>query len=284
MDSAEFLIAQITDPHIGTTLATGANDNITRLDLVLCHLSTMRRRPDLLVVTGDLADRAEAECYGVLRERLERCGMPFHVCLGNRDNRALARAAFAPALVGFFHYVTAAGPLRLIMLDTLEEGRHGGAFCSAREEWLRARLAEEPDRPTLIALHHPPIDSGIDWVTTDPAEPWVGRLDSALAGREHVVALLAGHFHRAIAAGRKGLPVVVCPSVAAPITLDLARLDPAAPDLREFVTDGPPGYALHLWRAGSLTSHFGFVEDNPALARFDDRLQPVVAARFAERP
>src|SRR3546814_16483896 len=68
------------------------------------------------------------------------------------------------------------GPLRFIILDTLEEGRHGGAFCDVRARWLADRVAEALDRPTVIVLHHPPIDTGIEWMTTGLNEPWeIGR-------------------------------------------------------------------------------------------------------------
>jgi 3',5'-cyclic AMP phosphodiesterase CpdA len=191
---------------------------------------------------------------------------------------------FGGAADGFFHAAVDAGPLRLIMLDTREEGRHGGAFCEVRAAWLRARLAEAPGRPTLVALHHPPFDTGIDWLTTAPAEPWLARLDAALAGQRQVIALVAGHVHRPIASSRNGIPVLVCPSVAAPLTLDLAPLDPQRPDGRALIVDGPPGYALHLWRDGTLTTHFDVVADGAVLARFDEAIQPFIRSLFAERP
>jgi 3',5'-cyclic AMP phosphodiesterase CpdA len=284
MVADELIIAQISDTHIGSVLASGAEDNLGRLDRVLDHLSCMARQPDILLVTGDLADQDAEAPYRMLQQRLERCPIPGYVCLGNHDTRRPARQVFGGGDSGFFHYVLEAGPLRLIVLDTLEEGRHGGAFCEARSAWLRDRLAEAPDRPTLIALHHPPIDSNIDWVTTSPAEPWVARLDLALAGQPQVIALVAGHIHHPIAASRNGMAVLVCPSVAAPVTLDLAPLDPHAPDGRALVADGPPGYALHLWRDGVLTTHVDFVQEQPVLARFDQLMQPTILARFAERP
>jgi 3',5'-cyclic AMP phosphodiesterase CpdA len=284
MAADQLLIAQISDTHIGSILAGGTADNLARLDHVLDHLSGMTRRPDMLLVTGDLADQKAEEPYRMLRERLDRCPFPAHVCLGNHDTRRSARQIFPGGDGDFFHYVLNAGPLRLIVLDTLEEGRHGGAFCEARSAWLRDRLTEAPDRATLIALHHPPIDTGIDWLTTSPDEPWVARLDTALAGQRQVIALVAGHVHRPIAASRNGIPIRVCPSVAPPLRLDLAPLDPQAPDGRVLVADGPPGYALHLWRDGVLITHVDFVQELPVLARFDQRIQPPIQAIFAERP
>jgi 3',5'-cyclic AMP phosphodiesterase CpdA len=280
----ELLVAQVTDTHIGSADERPAGVNLERLDRVLNRLSALARRPDILLVTGDLADRDEEAPYRLLKERLERCPFPAHVAIGNHDSREAARAVFGGGDVPFFHYVVDAGPLRLIMLDTVEPGRHGGAFCEVRSAWLRNRLAEAPERPTLVALHHPPFATGIDWLTTAPGEPWVARLEAALTGRRQVVALVAGHVHRTIAASLSGIPVLVCPPVAAPLALDLAPLDPERPDGRPLVVDGPPGYTLHLWHGGRLVTHVDFVEEPPVLARFDERMQRLIRKLFAERP
>lgn len=283
MTAGALLIAQISDTHIGSA-RTAAEDNLARLDRVLDHLCGMTRRPDILLVTGDLADQKSQAPYRALRDRLDRCPFPAYVCLGNHDTRRSARHIFPGGDSQFFHYVVDAGPLRLIILDTLEEGRHGGGFCEARSTWLRDRLVEAPDRATLVVLHHPPIDTGLDWLTTAPAEPWVARLDAALAGQRQVIALVAGHIHRPIAASRNAVPVRICPSIAAPLTLDLQPLDPQVPDDRALVIDGPPGYALHLWRDGLLTTHVDFVQEQRVLARFDQQMQPYIRAMFDERP
>lgn len=284
MTGGDLLIAQISDTHIGSAVEKPAGINLVRLDRTLAQLCTMTRQPDLLLATGDLADGGDEANYRALRERLGLCPFPAYVCLGNHDSRSAARQVFSGGDEHFFHYVLEVGPLRLIVLDTLQEGRHDGAFCEERAAWLRDRLAEAPDRPTIVVLHHPPIDTGIDWLTTAPTEPWLARLDGALAGQHQIVALLSGHIHRPIVATRNGIPVFVCPSVAAPITLDLAPIDPDAPDGRALVVDGPPGYALHLWRGGVLTSHVDFVEEPPLLATFDERMQRQIRAWFAERP
>ena len=37
-------------------------------------------------------------------------------------------------------------------------GERKGRFCAGRQAWLDAKLAEQPDRPTLLFIHHPPFD------------------------------------------------------------------------------------------------------------------------------
>jgi 3',5'-cyclic AMP phosphodiesterase CpdA len=283
MASSDFLIAQISDIHLGGAVSDGTDANRARLERVLEHLCAMARLPDLLLVTGDLAESGDEDSYRQLKQRLDRCPFPAHVALGNHDKRTAARTVFAYGEGEFLHYSIDAPGLQIVVLDTLEEGRHGGAFCEAREAWLRATLRKAPERPVLVALHHPPIDTGLDWLTTSPNEPWLARLDGALSESRQVVALVAGHVHRPIAASRGGIAVRVCPSVAAPLALDLAALSPELPDGRPLVVDGPPGYALHLWRDGVLTTHFDFVEEHWTILRFGAAVQPFVHSLFSER-
>ena len=43
------------------------------------------------------------------------------------------------------------------------------------------------------------------------------------------------------------------------------------------------GHALHLWRGGHPVSHFAGAVDDPALAKFDARMQGLVAHLRDER-
>lgn len=280
------LIAQVTDLHLGFEPDNPAEFNRRRLDQVLDALAGLDRRPDLLFATGDLVDRGDVDSYQRLRSALDGCPFPIHLCMGNHDERASFRAVFpdVPDADGFVQYVVDAGPVRCIVIDTLEEGRHGGAFCEVRAAWLRDRLAEAPGRPTLIVMHHPPFETGIDWMTTHPDEPWVARLRAALAGHDRVVGIVCGHIHRTIVAGWAGAPLIVCPSTAPQVALTLAPIDPDAPDGRPMIVADPPGYALHWWNGRELVSHFDTAEPHPTIARFDERMRPLVKGMMEERP
>ncbi|MFN3554063.1 MAG: phosphodiesterase [Novosphingobium meiothermophilum] len=286
MQPRTLLIAQVTDIHLGFEPDCPGEFNRQRLDRVLEELACLQPRPDLLIATGDLIDRGDRESYERLREAFSVIPFPVHYALGNHDARApfaqvFPEAAFAE---GFLQYVIDAPPLRIIVLDTLEEGRHGGAFCEARAAWLRARLEEAPDALTLIVLHHPPMEVGIAWMNTDPAEPWVERLAACLRGRGNIVGLICGHIHRAITAAWEGTLVATCPSTAPQVALDLRPIDPDQPDGRDLIVADPPGYALHWFNGRELITHWDKAEDRQVLARFDARLQNMVREMLAERP
>ena len=196
MDSARLhgqdyamLIAQITDIHLGFDPGNPGEANRLRLNRVIAALNALSPRPDVLLVTGDIADRGTAKAYAQFREAMSAIACPVYCCPGNHDRRENFRAALPQpdALPGFIQYGFDMGELRVLVLDTLEEGRHGGAFCAFRAAWLRAELAKAPNTPTVIAMHHPPAATGIGWLDCDPGEPWIARLAHVLAGRPQLI-------------------------------------------------------------------------------------------------
>ncbi len=280
------LIAQITDIHLGFDPANPDELNRRRLDRALRALVEMRPAPDMLLMTGDLAEEGDdLVSYRKLREAIAELPFPVHFAMGNHDSRAPFFEVFpeAPSAEGFVQYAIDEHALRILVLDTLEEGRHGGAFCETRAAWLRARLAEAPDRPTLIVLHHPPIETGLSWMTENPDADWVERLRAAVEGKDNVVAMIAGHLHRPIVTRWAGITLAVCPSTAPQVALDLEPIDPERPDGRPMIVADPPGYALHWWNGRELVTHFATAEDHPVLASYGPGLQPLVRMLAEEK-
>jgi 3',5'-cyclic-AMP phosphodiesterase len=280
------LIAQITDIHLGFDPDNPSEFNRKRLDQVLRILTSMTPRPDLLLATGDLVDRGDSESYRRLKNALSICPFPVWPCVGNHDQRDAFSQNFPeiPMVDGFVQYEVDAGPLRILVLDTLEEGRHGGAFCEVRARWLRARLTEQRDRDTIIVLHHPPVDVGIEWMATHPEEPWVIRLSHAIAGQSQVKAVICGHLHRPISVSWQGTTIAICPSTAPQVALDLSPIDPDKPDNRPMIIADPPAYALHKWNGRELVTHFDTADEHVMLAKFDASMQPLVQSLVTERP
>lgn len=280
------LVAQITDIHLGFEPDNVAEFNRKRLDQVLRRLCDLDMVPDLLFATGDLVDRGDVDSYRRLRSALEGCPFPVYPCMGNHDERANFRAAFPeiPVVDGFVQYVVETGPVRFVVLDTLEEGRHGGAFCEVRARWLSETLAGAPDRPTMIVLHHPPIETGIEWMTTHPDEPWVERLSAALAGHAQVFGMMCGHIHRTIVTSWGGRMLAVCPSTAPQVALTLAPIDADYPDFRPLITADAPAYALHRWNGREMITHFDTAEPHVVIVRYDDNMRGLIGGMLGERP
>lgn len=280
------LIAQITDIHLGFDPDNPAEFNRKRLDQVLRLLTGMNPMPDLLLATGDLVDRGDSDSYRRLKNALSICPFPVWPCLGNHDLRETFAEHFPeiPMVDGFLQYEVDAGKLRFLVIDTLEEGRHGGAFCETRARWLADRLAEQPERDTIIVMHHPPVDVGIEWMATDPEEPWVQLFSDTITGHNQVKAIICGHLHRPISVAWRGTTISICPSTAPQVALDLAPIDPDRPDNRPMIIADPPAFAIHKWNGRELVTHFDTADEHTMLAKFDAKMQPLVKALMDERP
>jgi 3',5'-cyclic AMP phosphodiesterase CpdA len=280
------LIAQITDIHLGFEPGNPDEFNRKRLDQTLATLIAVKPRPDLLVASGDLADTGDDEIsYIRLKDALADFPIPVVFAMGNHDSRSHFSALFpeVPTVAGFVQYAVDAFPLRVLVLDTLEVGRHGGGFCEVRAEWLRERLAEMPGRPTLIVLHHPPIETGLSWMTENTDADWVKRLHDIVAGADNIVGMIAGHLHRPVVTSWAGTTLAICPSTAPQVALDLDTIDPDVPDNRPMIVADPPAYALHYWNGESLVSHYDTAGEHTVIARYGPALQPLVQLLLAEK-
>jgi 3',5'-cyclic-AMP phosphodiesterase len=267
-------VAHITDLHI-----TSAKDPVNharherRLRQVLDAIHALKPRPVAIVATGDLVHNGEAEEYAELRRIFANVQIPILVGVGNHDRRNAFRAAFPDTPVdgnGFVQYATEIGGLRLVMADSLEEGKNPGAYCEARAVWLQRVLDEAPDVPTIVAIHHPPVRSGIQWMEDpSPNDDWVLRIAEALRDRRQVVGVIAGHLHRAFHAAFAGHIVSVSAATGIELTLDLTEIDRSRPDGRQLLNEEPPGFSVLLWDKEQLTTHVCVAGEFPGAVRFN---------------
>ena len=227
-------------------------DTAAHLTRAVAGLNALAPRPDVTVLTGDLVDNGEPEEYEHLRSLLAPLAMPVFVIPGNHDARGPMRQAFCdhsylPA-DGFLQYAVDDFPLRIVALDTLAAGTHGGTLCAERLRWLDAALASRPDHPTMIVMHHPPFTTGITYMDNYGLDNVAG-LAEIVARHPQVERIACGHLHRAIDRRFAGTVAGTAPSTAHQIRLNLIA------DERISFNFEPPGYQLHVWREGALVTH-----------------------------
>jgi 3',5'-cyclic AMP phosphodiesterase CpdA len=280
------IIAQLTDIHIGFEPEARPEElNRQRFRATLDRLMRQPNTPDMLICSGDITDRGDAESFARTAELLADLPFPVHMMVGNHDSREELLAAFPNTLTedGFIHSAVEQDGLLVVQLDTVEPGRHGGAFCTARRDWLRARLEAHRSTPTVIFMHHPPVISGIGWMDPRADEQWILNLAAALEGMDQVQAIHCGHLHRQIVTDFCGIPLSVTPSVAPLVSMDLRAISPDRPDSRPLITSEPPRYALHHWDGTRLVSHYETVSDWDVIAFYGPHLQPMIREMEREK-
>lgn len=249
------LIAQISDTHIRQPgeLIEGKVDTFGYLATCIDRINVLPQPPDWVIASGDLADSGYPAEYRRLKFQLDQLNMPYTVMPGNHDSRAGLREVFGntPALPaassGHLQYAIELPELRVICLDTLDEGKEGGWLCAERLDWLRNQLATST-KPGMIFLHHPPFECGISGMDAIK----LGNPDAlaeVLSKHPHIIGLACGHVHRSVFTQWAGIPACICPSPAHQIHLDTRSNAPLAWTLE------PGGFLLHEFRDGKLTTH-----------------------------
>ena len=244
-----FLIVQLSDPHIGADWADG--DPVAALAAAVDCVRAMRPQPDAVLVTGDLADRGSDVEYEQVREVLAPLRAPTFSLPGNHDDRGALRRHFGLPGTGAepIRYSVDLGPLRLVVLDTTLPGEDPGALDGEQLAWLGSVLAASPEQPTLIAMHHPPLRTGVPaWDAIGLADRSRRSLGEVLDGHHQVRGIVAGHMHRTIVGALAGTSVLTVPS-----TYVQGRLDFGLRELE--VAAEPAGFAVHALLDDELISH-----------------------------
>ena len=254
-------IAQITDLHV-TTGEDPLNQmrNEQRLRQVLNSIHGLKPRPVAIIASGDLVDHGHPEEYAALKAILAETEIPIYYAVGNHDRRGPFIEAFGGPFApcdpnGFIQYAVDFDGLRMVVCDTLEEGRDRSGFDAQRAAWLAETLAADTETPTIVVMHHPPILSGVRWMDPDPNAPWIGQLADVIRGHDQIRAVLCGHVHRAFHGLLAGHVVATSPATSIQVTLNLSPVDMERPDGREILVAEPPGYVLVVADEGRVTTH-----------------------------
>jgi 3',5'-cyclic AMP phosphodiesterase CpdA len=211
------IIAQISDTHLALD-TPDAERRLSEFASTITDINALDPAPDVIVHTGDVVHNGRQDEYAQAAAILATARAPVYVLPGNKDDRAILRAAFfAPDdfVSEFIDYAVEDFPVRLIALDTLSPGKGRGDFRREQVERLISLIDAEPDKPIAVFTHHPPFEVtvGPDRFHFDGGESMT-RLRQALQRGGRLVGVFSGHVHRA-AAGRVGrIPASVVPCIA----------------------------------------------------------------------
>jgi 3',5'-cyclic-AMP phosphodiesterase len=219
-----YLLVQISDVHLTANglLRPGVmpRDNLVS-GLRLLEASGIR--PDVFLLTGDLADSGEAACYddlaAILAEAARGSGASVVYVPGNHDERDAFRRHLLGGPVGSgspgsgpINQTHSRDGLRIIAIDSTIPGEAHGFLDDETLDFLRTELETTAPDGTVVALHHPPIPS--------PVEPISGirlrepeRVRDAIAGSD-VRIVVCGHNHHQALGSLGTVPVWIGPATA----------------------------------------------------------------------
>jgi Icc protein len=260
-EPAQVTLAQLSDLHLRA--GEDGEGPARRLAYAVKRVGALEPRPAAVLLSGDLVDVPSSGAYEQALELLAPLGLPLHAIPGNHDDRELLRAHFgpAPAPAGApVCFAVQCGPLRLVGCDSARRGREDGVLGDEQLVWLDETLSEQPSTPTLLALHHPPVLSGVSamdaiaLIVKDRV-----ALEALLEGHPQVRSVTCGHVHTTMMTAFAGRPLLICPSTNSALRLDLRPRE----DIPFATSEQPLGFAVHTLVEDRLLSHVQPFEQPP---------------------
>ena len=204
-------ILQLTDPHLrkevdGQLLGMNTRDS---LDAVIQLVLSEQEQPDILLATGDISQDGSVEAYDAFIKQTRTFACPQFWLAGNHDDvDNMARAASGTTAMD---KVVQIGGWQIIMLDSSVPGKVYGRIDDADLRLLESTLRDEPNKHTLVCLHHHPVDIDCKWLDTiglKNRDEFLAIIKSAA----NVRAVLWGHIHQEFELEWNGIPFLATPS------------------------------------------------------------------------
>ncbi len=217
-------------------------------------------RPDMVVVTGDLANEGKPDEYEMAGDALAALDLPVYCLAGNHDSTDAFHAHLPRPNVSAPRTLRV-GEWLFLFGDSNAGGMafdpdHGwvdtpgrmhdanGSLTTHEISWLTRQLATSHAAHAMLWLHHPPGSSRFF------EQPEYDAQVAAIAdSTERLRAVAAGHAHTGVTMTVGGIPSHLCPSTG--LSLDFLEMVMMPPGYREFV----------FWPDGSIETDVVWVED-----------------------
>lgn len=245
-----FRVLQLTDPHLMADASgelLGVNTRAS-LDAVIAEALNTHGQPDLILATGDLAQDGSEAAYRAFGDRLQVFHGGSAWVAGNHDENGALRKVAGEYRADRRQILE--GGWQCLLLDSSVPGRVFGELAQSELEFLESALTQHPDVPTLVSLHHHPVDVGCDWMES------IGLRNRDAFWRiierfPQVKIVLWGHIHQEQQLERKGVRLLATPSTCIQFTAGSSdfSVEPRAPGYRWFELDASGAFTTKVGRA-----------------------------------
>lgn len=237
-------ILHITDPHL---FATESGEllgiNTTRsFQAVLNEIIQQEAQYDLIIASGDLVQDQNREGYHRFAQLVKPLKKPLFWIPGNHDLVPQMHNSLAMyAQIQPHKHILAGKTWQIILLDSQLAGLPKGELSQTQLDFLAQKLAEYPDRFSLIVLHHNILPTYSEWLDQHSLSN-SHALAEILTPFPNVKAILHGHIHQEVDNLWQGYRIFATPSTCIQFKPHCRKftLDTQAPGWRE-MTLNPDG-------------------------------------------
>jgi len=235
-DTSAVSVAQITDIH----LFADENQELVGMPTkdsfcaVIEQLKKLDSELDLLLLTGDVSGDGSPESYENLQNLLHPLQIPTYSLPGNHDCAIAMEGALNLRLFSRRKSFERGGWNFILLNSSVPEQVHGHLSVETLD-WLDSQLVIIDEKPTLIAIHHPPFLVNSPWLDSSKlqnSEDFFAIIDSY----PQIKLVICGHIHQEFQYQRHNVRYLGTPSTCIqfqPNSMDFA-LDEQSPGFRQF--------------------------------------------------
>jgi Icc protein len=204
-------LAQLSDLHLVAETAPlpFGQDGAASLAAVI---DAFPARPDIVVMTGDLADDGDIGAYRRIRTLTADLADEVHAVAGNHDDPANLHAVLGGS--NDLRVVRLSPSWTMLLVNSQWLGHGAGRIDPKTLAALDEALAATTQH-ALVCMHHPPVSTCND--------PYCGIVNASetvrvLDRHPNLRAVLSGHLHRAFDNTRGGIRLLGAPSTVRQLT------------------------------------------------------------------
>ncbi|MBC3961201.1 3',5'-cyclic-AMP phosphodiesterase [Morganella morganii] len=252
-DGAAVRILQITDTHLfaGETDTLLGINTLHSYHAVLDAIVKQQLPADLIVATGDLVQDQSTRAYQRFTDGIARLPAPCVWLPGNHDYQPSMAQELAAAGISPSKQVLLGDQWQILLLDSQVQSVPHGELSDDQLIWLDNCLAQQPDRHTVVMLHHHPLASGCTWLDQHSLRN-SHMLAEVLTRYQNIEGILCGHIHQDLDVMWNGIRMLATPSTCVQFKPHCTNftLDTVAPGWRylELTTGDNPSLTTQLFR------------------------------------
>ena len=237
---------QISDTHLFSDKNAKINghSSYSNLENVFNSINSLTKKPELLIITGDLSQDCTFESYSYLHSFLDKLGIKFYLLPGNHDDLNIINKVFgfnwsrenvdySVDFNGWFFY----------LIDTSIYPEAHGELTPRQLVKFEDAINKNKSKPTLIFMHHHPlkVNSWLDGMILLDSE----NFNSIVKKNPQVKGVLFGHIHQVFESNIDKTFYGSVPSTSYQIL----------PQTKRFVLDVlPPGYRIIELNGNNLST------------------------------
>jgi Icc protein len=230
----DITVLQLTDLHLFAEPDGLFNNTNTRDSFrsVLNHVQQHYEKPDLIVLTGDLAHDGKPETYQFISDALRVFSTPVYCVLGNHDNRDSANSVYPRNPITMdLHCVLK--HWQIIMLDSNYQPNpesYEGEISEFDLQRMTELATRHSDKSILIATHHNLPEHADRGVAVEVRNHQ--RVMQHLEQLPNLKAVISGHVHQEFLIVQRGVCYLSTPSTGYQSTSKSGQVTGEAPGYR----------------------------------------------------